>query len=153
MFRLPSLLAPRIVPTALAPDLLFYSVFNELEALAGVPDRKVIHSAAQYRVDQVHDPIYWLRLVASEPHLELPQTPLFVSSASHGAEAPAGCDFSTESQCAQHFVVFLRIPIMSTGIVESPMPSNGSGQRGLCWIGDGRYHCGAAGGTQTSCCA
>jgi hypothetical protein len=57
----------------LAPDLLFYPVFNELEALAGVSYRKVIHPAAQYRVDQLHNPIYWLRLVASEHCFELPQ--------------------------------------------------------------------------------
>ena len=57
----------------MAPDLLFYPVFNELEALAGVPDRKVIHPTAQYRFDQLHDPVYWLRLVASEHGLELPQ--------------------------------------------------------------------------------
>src|SRR5215208_283272 len=48
-------------------------VFDEAEARAGVPDRKVVHPTAQYRVDQLHDPIDWLRLVAAEHVLELPQ--------------------------------------------------------------------------------
>jgi hypothetical protein len=56
-----------------APDLLVYPVLNEREALAGVSDRKVINPAAQYRVDQLDDPVYWLRLVASEYCFELPQ--------------------------------------------------------------------------------
>ena len=56
-----------------APDLLVYPVLNEREALAGVSDRKVINPAAQYRIDQLHDAIYWLRLVASEYCFELPQ--------------------------------------------------------------------------------
>src|SRR2546423_15016131 len=38
-----------------------------------MPDRKVIHPTAQHRIDQLHDPIHWLRLVASEHVLELPQ--------------------------------------------------------------------------------
>ena len=57
----------------MAPDLLFYPVLNEREALAGVSDREVINPPAQYRIDQLHDPIYWLRLVASEYCFELPQ--------------------------------------------------------------------------------
>jgi hypothetical protein len=44
-------------------DLLFYPVLNEREAL----------TRAQYRIDQLHDPIYRLRLVASEHCFELPQ--------------------------------------------------------------------------------
>jgi len=39
----------------MAPDLLFYPVANEPEALAGMPDRKVAHPSAQYRVDQLHN--------------------------------------------------------------------------------------------------
>jgi hypothetical protein len=57
----------------MAPDLLFYPVLNEREALARVPDREVINPPAQYRIDQLHDPIYWLRLVASEHCFEFPQ--------------------------------------------------------------------------------
>src|SRR5215211_3895420 len=52
-------------PQDVAPDLLFHPVFDEAEARAGVPDRKVVHPTAQYRVDQLHDPIDWLRLVAA----------------------------------------------------------------------------------------
>src|SRR5215204_2981330 len=37
------------------------------------PTAKVVHPTAQYRVDQLHDPIDWLRLVAAEHVLELPQ--------------------------------------------------------------------------------
>src|SRR5882672_3788941 len=59
-------------PQHVAPDLLFHPVFNEAEARAGVPDRKVVHPTAQHRVDQRHDPIHWLRLVAAEHVLELP---------------------------------------------------------------------------------
>ena len=57
----------------MAPNLLFYPVFDEAEACAGVPDRKVVYPTAQHRVDQLHDPIHWLRLVAAEHVLELPQ--------------------------------------------------------------------------------
>jgi hypothetical protein len=57
----------------MAPDLLFYPVFDEAEALAGISDRKVFHPSAQDRVDQLHDPIDWLRLVAAEHILEIPQ--------------------------------------------------------------------------------
>src|SRR6516165_6288172 len=60
-------------PHHMAPDLLFYPVLNERKALAGVSDREVINPPAQYRIDQLHDPIYWLRLVASEYCFELPQ--------------------------------------------------------------------------------
>ena len=63
------------VPSAqhMAPDLLFHPVFHEAEALAGMSDRKVVHPTAQHRVDQLHDPINRLRLVAAEHILELPQ--------------------------------------------------------------------------------
>ena len=57
----------------MAPDLLFYPVLDEAETLAGVSNRKVVHPTAQDRVDQLHDPIHWLRLVAAEHVLELPQ--------------------------------------------------------------------------------
>ena len=57
----------------MAPDLLFYPVFDEVEALAGMPDREVIHPTAQHRVDQLHYPAHWLRLVATKHVFELPQ--------------------------------------------------------------------------------
>jgi hypothetical protein len=55
----------------MAPDLLFYPVFHEAEALAGVAYRKVIHPAADHRIDQAYDPINRLRLVAAKHILEL----------------------------------------------------------------------------------
>ena len=63
------------IPSALhmAPDLLFHPVFHEVEALAGMSDRKVVHPTAQHRVDRPHDPINQLRLVATKHILELPQ--------------------------------------------------------------------------------
>jgi hypothetical protein len=57
----------------MAPDLLFHPVFNEAEALAGVPHRKVGHPTAKHRIDQLNDPIQRLRLVAAENILELSQ--------------------------------------------------------------------------------
>src|SRR5262249_36927382 len=56
-----------------APNLLFHPVLNEAEALAGVSDRKVVHPAAQQRVDQLDHPMYGLGSVAAEYRLELPQ--------------------------------------------------------------------------------
>jgi hypothetical protein len=40
----------------MAPDLLFYPVFDEVKALAGMPDREVVHPTAQHRVDQFPTP-------------------------------------------------------------------------------------------------
>jgi site-specific DNA recombinase len=57
----------------MAPDLLFYPVLDETEALAGMSNREVVHPTAQDRVNQLHDPIHWLRLVSAEHFLELPQ--------------------------------------------------------------------------------
>src|ERR1039458_6753827 len=45
-------------PPHMAPDLLFYPVFDEAEALAGMPDREVIHPTAQHRIDQLHNPAH-----------------------------------------------------------------------------------------------
>jgi hypothetical protein len=59
-------------PHQMAPNLLFHPVFDEVEALTGISGRKVVHPTAQHRVDQVYDPIYWLRSVAAEHFLELP---------------------------------------------------------------------------------
>jgi hypothetical protein len=56
-----------------APDLLFYPVFNEAEALAGISHRKVRHPTAEHGIDQRNDPIHRLRLEAAEYILELPQ--------------------------------------------------------------------------------
>ena len=39
----------------MAPDLLFYPVANEPEALTGMSDREVIHPSTQYRVDQLNN--------------------------------------------------------------------------------------------------
>src|SRR5438477_13108402 len=65
-------------PAACGAEPSFHPVFDEAEARAGVPDRKVVHPTAQHRVDQLHDPIHWLRLVAAEHVLEL--------LAEHGAD-------------------------------------------------------------------
>ena len=45
------------------PDLLFYPVFDEAEALAGVSDGEVVHPAAQHRIDQLDHPAHGLGLV------------------------------------------------------------------------------------------
>jgi hypothetical protein len=60
-------------PHHMAPNLLLHPVLNEAEALAGVSDREVIHPAAQYRVDQLDQPICGLGSVAAEYVLELSQ--------------------------------------------------------------------------------
>ena len=57
----------------MAPNLLFYPVFDEAEALAGMSDRKVVHPTAQHRVYHLHNPAHWLRSVAAEHVFELPQ--------------------------------------------------------------------------------
>src|SRR5271170_1508100 len=57
----------------MAPDLLFHPVFNEAEALAGVPHRKVGHPTAKHWIDQFNAPIQRLRLVAAENIFELSQ--------------------------------------------------------------------------------
>jgi hypothetical protein len=57
----------------MAPNLLLHPVLNEAEALAGVSNRKVIHPAAQYRIDQLDHPVDGLGSVAAEYLLELPQ--------------------------------------------------------------------------------
>src|SRR5262245_34275776 len=57
----------------MAPDLLFYPVLNEAEALAGVSSRKVVDPTAQHRIDQIDHPIHRLGPIAAEHPLELPQ--------------------------------------------------------------------------------
>src|SRR3977135_3018424 len=49
-------------PPHMAPDLLFYPVLDEAETLAGMSNREVVHPTAKDRVNQLHDPIHWLRL-------------------------------------------------------------------------------------------
>jgi hypothetical protein len=56
----------------MAPHLLLYPVLYEAEALAGIANRKLVHPTAQHWVDQLHNLIHWLRLVAAEHVLELP---------------------------------------------------------------------------------
>src|SRR6202030_923379 len=46
-------------PPDVTPDLLFYPVLDEAEALAGMSNREVVHPTAQDRVNQLHDPIHW----------------------------------------------------------------------------------------------
>jgi hypothetical protein len=55
------------------PDLLFYPVSNEAEALTGVSDGEVVHPAPQYRVDQLDYPIHRLGLESPEHILEFTQ--------------------------------------------------------------------------------
>ena len=57
----------------MTPDLFLYPVANEGEALAGVSDGEVIRPPSEYRIDQLHDPIYWLGLESPEHILELTQ--------------------------------------------------------------------------------
>src|SRR5262249_16974090 len=61
-----------LCPPHVASNLLFHPVLNHAEALTGVSDRKVVHPTAQHRIDQLHNPASWLRLVAAEYVLELP---------------------------------------------------------------------------------
>jgi len=57
----------------MAPYLLFYPVFYEAKALAGLFHGEVIHPAPQYRIDQSYDPIHRLRLESPKHILELAQ--------------------------------------------------------------------------------
>jgi hypothetical protein len=40
----------------MTPDLLLHPVFDEAEALAGMPHRKVVHPSPEHRIDQVYHP-------------------------------------------------------------------------------------------------
>src|SRR6516162_2470357 len=62
-----------------APDLLLYPIFDEAEALAGMPHREVVHPPPEHRIDQVDYPPNRLRPVSAKHLLELPQKrrPLF----------------------------------------------------------------------------
>src|SRR5208283_381288 len=56
-----------------APDLFLNPVFDVAEALAGVPDREVVHPPPKHRIDQADDPVNRLRPVSAEHVLDLPQ--------------------------------------------------------------------------------
>src|SRR5262249_724557 len=70
-----------LCPPHVASNLLFHPVLNHAEALAGVSDRKVVHPTAQHRIDQLHNPASWLRLVAAKYVLEASAAAPFVSCA------------------------------------------------------------------------
>src|ERR1700686_3987597 len=57
----------------MAPDLLLHPVFDEAEALAGMPHREVIHPPPEHRIDQVYHPFNRLRPVSAEHLFERPQ--------------------------------------------------------------------------------
>src|SRR5580704_17899498 len=63
----------------MAPDLLLHPVFDEAEALAGMPHREVVHPAPEHRIDQVYQPFNRLRPVSAEHLFERPhqRRPLF----------------------------------------------------------------------------
>jgi hypothetical protein len=49
----------------MAPDLLLHPVFDEAEALAGMPHREVVHPPPEHRIDQVYHPFNRLRPVSA----------------------------------------------------------------------------------------
>jgi hypothetical protein len=53
------------------PDLLFYPVFDEAQAFAGVSDSEVVYPAPQHRIDQSDHPVDGLGLVPPEHTLSL----------------------------------------------------------------------------------
>jgi len=57
----------------MSSHLLLHPVFHEAEASTGVADCKVVHPAAQNRVDELHHPSHWLGFEAPEDILELAQ--------------------------------------------------------------------------------
>ena len=91
----------------MAPDLLFHPVLNEAEALAGVPNREVIHPATQDRVDQLDHPVHGLGSMAAEHVLELPQqcrSFLELRREACSPDAPSTADAAeVESQEAEAF--------------------------------------------------
>src|SRR5215469_7266095 len=56
----------------MTPDLLLHPVFDEAEALAGMPHREVVHPPPEHRIDQVYHPLDRLRPVSAEHLFELP---------------------------------------------------------------------------------
>src|ERR1700724_1227243 len=64
----------------MTPDLLLHPVFDEAEALAGMPHREVIHPPPEHRIDQVYHPFNRLRPVSAESLFERPhQRRLFLT--------------------------------------------------------------------------
>jgi hypothetical protein len=63
----------------MAPDLLLHLVFDEAEALAGMPHREVVHPPPEHRIDRVYHPFNRLRPVSAEHLFERPhqRRPLF----------------------------------------------------------------------------
>ncbi len=63
----------------MAPDFLLHPIFDEAEALTGVPNREVVYPTPQHRIDKAYDPFNRLRTVPVEHLLEHPQErrPLF----------------------------------------------------------------------------
>ncbi len=57
----------------MTPDLLFHPVFDEAEALAGMPHGEVVHPAPKHRIDQLHHPVHKLGLESPKDILELTQ--------------------------------------------------------------------------------
>ena len=55
----------------LTPEFLFYPVFDEAEAFAGVSNGEVVHPASQHRIDRLNHPICGLGLISPEHILEL----------------------------------------------------------------------------------
>src|ERR1700688_3570317 len=79
----------------MAPDLLLHPVFDEAEALAGMPHREVIHPPPEHRIDQVYHPFNRLRPVSAEHLFERPhqRRPLFEL----GREGSMGCRNLTDA--------------------------------------------------------
>ena len=48
----------------MAPDLLLHPIFDEAEALAGVPNGEVMHPTSQHRIDQLDHSAHRLGLVS-----------------------------------------------------------------------------------------
>ena len=41
----------------MAPDFLLHPIFDEAEALTGVPNREVVYPTLQHRIDKAYDPL------------------------------------------------------------------------------------------------
>src|SRR4029077_6660904 len=63
----------------MAPDLLLHPNYDEAEALAGVPNREVVHPTPEHRIDQAYYPVNRLRPVSAKHLFEPAQErrPLF----------------------------------------------------------------------------
>src|ERR1700704_3015639 len=74
----------------MTPDLLLHPVFDEAEALAGMPHREVVHPPPEHRIDQAYHPFDRLRPVSAEHLLERPhqRRPLFELGRVSNAPSP-----------------------------------------------------------------